>query len=68
MPWATPTLRSVREMVRDSVRANLPGADANVPNSLLRIMSDAMGALCHLTLQYAIGYRSTCRIQPRQFF
>jgi uncharacterized phage protein gp47/JayE len=39
-------------MVRDSVRANLPGSDANVPNSLLRVMADAMGALCHLTLQY----------------
>jgi uncharacterized phage protein gp47/JayE len=52
MPWATPTLRSVREMVRDGVRAMLPGSDANVPNSLLRVMSDAMGALCHLTLQY----------------
>ena len=39
-------------MVRDGVRANLPGADANVPNSLLRVMSDAMGALCHLALQY----------------
>jgi uncharacterized phage protein gp47/JayE len=52
MPWATPTLRDVRTMVRDGVRANLPGSDANVPNSLLRIMCDAMGALCHLTLQY----------------
>lgn len=52
MPWSTPTLRNVRELVRDSVRANLPGSDANVPNSLLRVMSDAMGALCHLVLQY----------------
>lgn len=52
MPWITPTLKVVRTMVRDGVRANLPGADANVPNSLLRVMSDAMGALCHLALQY----------------
>jgi uncharacterized phage protein gp47/JayE len=39
-------------LVRDSLRATLPGSDANVPNSLLRVMSDAMGALCHLCLQY----------------
>jgi uncharacterized phage protein gp47/JayE len=30
----------------------LPGADATIPNSVLRVMSDAMGALCHLTLQF----------------
>ena len=52
MPWITPTLKVVRTMVRDGVHANLPGSDANVPNSLLRVMSDAMGALCHLGLQY----------------
>jgi uncharacterized phage protein gp47/JayE len=38
--------------VRDAVAASLPGADASVPNSLLRVMSDNQGALCHLTLQY----------------
>jgi uncharacterized phage protein gp47/JayE len=52
MPWSTPPLREVRSLVRDSVRAYLPGADANVPNSVLRVMSDNQGALCHLTLQY----------------
>src|ERR1700748_3507860 len=52
MPWSTPTLRAVRELVRDAVNASLPGADANVPNSVLRVMSDNQGALCHLTLQY----------------
>jgi len=52
MPWDTPTLRQTRELVRDSVNASLPGADANVPNSVLRVMSDNQGALCHLTLQY----------------
>jgi uncharacterized phage protein gp47/JayE len=52
MPWTTPTLRDVRSAVRDSVRGRLPGADANVPNSVLRVISDAMGALCHLVLQY----------------
>lgn len=52
MPWSTPTLREVRSLVRDGVRASLPGADANVPNSVLRVLSDNQGALCHLTLQY----------------
>jgi uncharacterized phage protein gp47/JayE len=52
MPWLTPTLKTVRSLVRDAIRGNLPGADASVPNSVLRVMSDAMGALCHLTLQY----------------
>lgn len=52
MPWSTPTLRDVRSLVRDAIRANLPGADASIPNSVLRVMSDAMGALCHLTLQF----------------
>jgi uncharacterized phage protein gp47/JayE len=52
MPWQTPTLRTVRGLVRDSVNASLPGADATVPNSVLRVVSDTQGALCHLTLQY----------------
>src|SRR5262249_59815990 len=52
MPWSTPTWRAVRDLVRDAVNASLPGADANVPNSVLRVLSDNQGALCHLTLQY----------------
>src|SRR5262252_6805305 len=52
MPWATPTLKQVRSLVRDNIRGALPGADASVPNSVLRVISDAMGALCHLTLQF----------------
>jgi len=52
MPWSTPTLKEVRGLVRDNVRASLPGADASVPNSVLRVLSDAQGGLCHLTLQY----------------
>lgn len=39
-------------MVRDAVNATLPGADANVPNSVLRVLSDTEGGLCHLNLQY----------------
>jgi uncharacterized phage protein gp47/JayE len=42
----------VRSLVRDAIRGSLPGADAIVPNSVLRVLSDAMGALCHLVLQY----------------
>ena len=52
MPWQTPTLTQVRGQVRDLIRGSLPGADANVPNSVLRVLSDNQGALCHLTLQY----------------
>ena len=52
MPWQTPTLRDVRSIVRDNVRATLPGADASIPNSVLRVLSDNQGALCHLNLQY----------------
>jgi uncharacterized phage protein gp47/JayE len=52
MPWSTPTLSDVRGLVRDSVRAKLPGSDATVPNSVLRVVSDVQGGLCHLTLQY----------------
>ena len=52
MPWSTPSLKEVRSLVRDNVRASLPGADASVPNSVLRVLSDAQGGLCHLTLQY----------------
>jgi uncharacterized phage protein gp47/JayE len=52
MPWSTPTLTQVRGLVRDAVQGSLPGADANVPNSVLRVISDVMGALCHLVLQY----------------
>jgi uncharacterized phage protein gp47/JayE len=30
----------------------LPGSDATPANSVLRVLSDVMGALCHLVLQY----------------
>lgn len=52
MPWSTPTLREVRSLVRDNIRGSLPGADATVPNSVLRVLADTQGGLCHLTLQY----------------
>ena len=52
VPWATPTLAEVRGMVRDAIRAKLPGADALIPNSVLRVLSDNQGAQCHTVLQY----------------
>jgi uncharacterized phage protein gp47/JayE len=45
-------LKQVRSLVRDEIRGTLPGADASIPNSVLRVLSDSQGALCHLTLQY----------------
>jgi uncharacterized phage protein gp47/JayE len=51
MPWTTPSLRTVREMVRNDVTAALSGA-VLVANSVLRVMSDAMAGLAHLVLRY----------------
>jgi uncharacterized phage protein gp47/JayE len=52
MPWQTPTLSQVRGFIRDYIAGALPGADALVPNSVMRVISDAQGGLCHLNLQY----------------
>ena len=52
MPWSTPSLKDVRSLVRDHIRGSLPGADALIPNSVLRVLSDVQGALCHLVLQF----------------
>src|SRR5262245_9663189 len=51
MPWSTPTLKETRTLTRDYVLSQL-GAKAMIPNSVLRIMSDAMAGLTHLTLLY----------------
>lgn len=51
MPWTTPTLRDTRRLTRDYVLSQL-GAKAMIPNSVLRIMSDAMAGLTHLTFLY----------------
>jgi len=51
MPWFTPTLKDVRILTRDYVLTQL-GAKAMIPNSALRIMSDAMAGLSHLVLLY----------------
>jgi uncharacterized phage protein gp47/JayE len=51
MPWATPTLKETRRLTRDYVLSQL-GAKAMIPNSVLRIMSDSMSGLAHLTMLY----------------
>jgi len=51
MPWFTPTLRQTRESVRDNVTSALSGA-VLIGNNVLRVMSDTMAGLCHLTLRY----------------
>ena len=59
MPWVTPTLKQTRALTRDYVLSQL-GAKAMIPNSVLRIMSDAMAGLAHLTLCYiSIGSQSS---------
>ena len=52
MPWVTPSLSEVRTMARDHVMAKLPGADALLPNSVVRVMADAVAGLAHLNLQF----------------
>ena len=51
MPWSTPTLRDTRRMTRDYVLSQLK-AKAMIPNSALRIMSDAKAGLAHLAFLY----------------
>lgn len=58
MPWNTPTLREVRALVRDSISAHLPGADARVPNSVVRVLADSNAGLAHLALLY-LDYLAT---------
>ena len=51
MPWNTPTLRQVRENVRDNITAALYGASF-IGNNPLRVMGDVMAGTCHLVLRY----------------
>jgi uncharacterized phage protein gp47/JayE len=51
VPWATPTLRQVRERIRDDITSTLSGA-AVVGNTVLRVMADAQAGLTHLVLKY----------------
>ncbi len=47
MPWPSITLRERRKQVRDDIAAHLPGADASLPNSPLRVIGDAQASLTH---------------------
>jgi uncharacterized phage protein gp47/JayE len=51
VPWSTPTLKDTRRLTRDYVLSQL-GAKAMIPNSALRIMSDAMAGLGNLAYLY----------------
>jgi|SRR5262245_10761397 len=51
MPWFTPTLRQVREQVRNDITMSLEGA-VIVGNTVLRVMSDAQAGLARLILKY----------------
>jgi uncharacterized phage protein gp47/JayE len=51
MPWITPSLKQVREMVRDDITTSLSGA-AVVGNTVLRVMADAQAGLARLILKY----------------
>lgn len=45
MPFAIPSLADLRRQVRAYVQARLPGADAALPNSPLRVVSDNQAGL-----------------------
>jgi uncharacterized phage protein gp47/JayE len=51
MPWVTPTLESLRTLNRDNVQSQLRSGPM-VPNSVMRVMSDANAGLGYLTLLY----------------
>lgn len=52
MPFVVPDLATVRGLNRDALSAYLPGADATVPNSVLRVLSDQNAAGAYLNLLY----------------
>jgi uncharacterized phage protein gp47/JayE len=47
MPWPLISLRARRAQVRDDIATHLPGADASVPNSVLRVVGDVQANLTH---------------------
>lgn len=47
MPWPKISLRDRRVQVRDDIAAHLPGADATIPNSVMRVIGDGQASLCH---------------------
>lgn len=47
MPWPKISLRDRRIQVRDDIAAHLPGADATIPNSVMRVVGDCQASLTH---------------------
>jgi len=52
MPWFKPTMRGLREQVRDFISARLDGADASIPKTPLRVMADNQAAMAALNLDF----------------
>lgn len=52
MPFNIPDLPTARRTNRDNLAAFLPGADASVPNSALRVLSDQNAGGAFLNLKY----------------
>lgn len=52
MPFPIPTLGDLRRQSRDHIAAFLPGADASIPNSVLRVLSDGNAGLAALQFQF----------------
>ncbi|GEP09801.1 baseplate J/gp47 family protein [Methylobacterium gnaphalii] len=52
MPFQLPDLPAVRRMNRDNLAAYLEGADATVPNSALRVLSDQNAGGAYLNILY----------------
>jgi uncharacterized phage protein gp47/JayE len=51
MPWTTPTIQQVRQMVRDDITSSLYGSQV-VGNTVLRVMGDAQAGLAALILRF----------------
>lgn len=52
MPFPIHSLGDLRRQARDHIAAFLPGADASIPNSVLRVLSDSNSGLAALQFQY----------------
>lgn len=52
MPWFKPTMRALREQVRDFISSRLDGADASIPKTPLRVMADNQAAMAALNLDF----------------
>lgn len=52
MPWTTPTLSTLRSAARSYIMASLEGADALIPNSVIRVLADVNAMLTDLVMQF----------------